>query len=227
MATAKSQRIGIWVIAIVMLVGTIGSFAVMILGTKNSNVDQARVKQLTDTYQKEYDVYQGKVSDQATQLSTKYFSEFNQYAGRPAVFDRDSVKTLATADLKAGDGTALTKDSAFTAYYIGWTPNGKVFDGSIDGTKLKAPFTASPGGVITGWTKGVEGMKVGGVRELTIPSDDAYGEKGSGDSIPPNTPLKFVIMVIPTPETIPQPEMPQELLDYYSKRILHQFLVHN
>jgi FKBP-type peptidyl-prolyl cis-trans isomerase FkpA len=217
MATPKSQRIGIWVIAIVMLVGTIGSFAVMILGTNNNSADQANIKQLTDAYQKEYTAYQAKVNDQATQLSAKYFTEFNQYATQPAVFDRDSVKTLTTTDLKVGDGDVLGKDATFTAYYLGWTPNGKVFDGSIDGTKLKAPITASAGGVITGWTKGVEGMKVGGVRELTIPSDDAYGEKGSGDTIPPNTPLKFVIMVIPTPETIPQPEMPQALLDYYSK----------
>ena len=217
MATPKSQRIGIWVIAIVMLIGTVGSFAVMILGTKNSSNDQAHIKQLTDTYQKEYTAYQAKVADQATQLSAKYFAEFNQYATRPAVFDRDSVKALATEDLKVGDGEVLGKDATFTAYYLGWGPNGKVFDGSIDGTKLKAPLTAAAGGVIAGWTKGVEGMKVGGVRELTIPSDDAYGEKGSGDSIPPNTPLKFVVMVIPTPETIPQPEMSPELLDYYSK----------
>lgn len=219
MATPKSQRIGIWIIAIVMLIGTIGSFAVMILGSQNSNVDQARLKQLTDEYQKDNNAYQAKVDAQAAQLSEKYFPEFNQYAGRPTAFDRDSVKSLSSVDLKLGDGEVLGKDATFTAYYLGWGPNGKVFDGSIDGTKLKAPFTASPGGVIAGWTKGVEGMKIGGVREVTIPSDDAYGEKGSGDSIPPNTPLKFVIMVIPTPDTIPQPEMSQELLEYYSKGV--------
>lgn len=217
MATPKSQRIGIWIIAIVMLVGTVGSFAVMILGTKNSSNDQAHLKQATDAYQKESTAYQAKVDAQAAELSAKYFTEFNQYATRPAVFDRDSVKTLGTEDLKIGDGEVLGKDATFTAYYLGWAPTGKVFDGSIDGSKLKAPFKAAPGGVIPGWTKGVEGMKIGGVRELTIPSDDAYGEQGSGDSIPPNTPLKFVIMVIPTPTAIPQPEIPQELIDYYSK----------
>jgi FKBP-type peptidyl-prolyl cis-trans isomerase len=200
-----------------MLIGTIGSFAVMVLGAQNSGSDQARIKQQADAYQKDYTAYQAKVDAQAIQLSEKYFAEFNQYVGKPAAFDPDKVKTLTTTDLKVGDGTVLGKDATFTAYYLGWGPTGKVFDGSIDSTKLKAPFTAAPGGVITGWTKGVEGMKVGGVRELTIPSDDAYGEKGSGDTIPPNTPLKFVIMVIPTPDTLPQPQMPQELLDYYSK----------
>jgi len=216
MATPKSQRIGIWVIAIVMLIGTIGSFAVMILGSQNSGTDQARVKQLTEQYQKEYTAYQAKVDAQASELSAKYFAEFNQYASRPATFDRDSVKELVKNDLKVGDGDTLGKDATFTAYYIGWGPNGKVFDSSLDGDKLKAPITASPGGVITGWISGAEGMKIGGIREITIPSDDAYGEKGSGESIPPNTPLKFIMMVIPALEAIPQPEMPKELMDYYN-----------
>lgn len=215
MATPKRQRIGIWVIAIVMVIGTIGSFAVMVLANKNSNVDQEHLKQLTAQYQQDYKEYQAKVDKQATELSDKYYNDFNQYSGRPAVFDRDSIKSLGKEDLKTGDGAELGKDATFTAYYIGWTPDGKVFDSSIDSGKLKVPITASPGGVITGWTKGVEGMKIGGVRELTIPSDDAYGEKGNGSNIPPNTPLRFVIMVIPAPEAIAQPQMPQELLNAY------------
>ena len=60
-------------------------------------------------------------------------------------------------------------------------------------------------------------MKVGGVRELTIPSDLAYGETGSGDSIPANTPLKFVIMTIPTPTAIEQPMPSEELTTLYSR----------
>jgi len=216
MATPKSQRIGIWIIAVVMLIGTVGSFAVMILANKNSAVDQQRINTLSQQYQKDYKAYQDKVNAQASQLSEKYFAEFNQYANRPATFDKnDANKELKTEDLKVGDGDTLGKDATFTAYYIGWTPDGKVFDSSIDNGKLKAPITAAPGGVITGWTKGVEGMKVGGVRELTIPASEGYGESGSGSSIPANTPLKFVIMVIPAPENIPEPQMPKELMDYY------------
>jgi FKBP-type peptidyl-prolyl cis-trans isomerase len=216
MATKKSQRIGIWVIAVVMLIGTIGSFAVMILGNQNNTADQARITELSGKYQKDYEAYQAKVDAQAKELSGKYFADFNQYATRPATFDRDSVKKLETSDLKLGDGAKLGDDATFTAYYIGWTPDGKVFDSSLDGDKLKAPISAAPGGVIAGWTKGVAGMKVGGIRELTIPSDEAYGEQGSGDSIPPNTSLKFVVMVIPAPEAIAQPEVPAELMQYYN-----------
>jgi len=217
MATPKRQRIGIWIIAIVMIIGTIGSFAVMVLANKNSAVDQQHLKQVNDQYQRDYKAYQAKVDAQANQLSTTYFNDFNQYATRPAAFDRDSIKSTSSEDLKVGDGAVLGKDASFTAYYIGWTADGKVFDSSIDNGKLKAPIAATPGGVIAGWTKGVEGMKIGGVREITITSEDAYGEKGNGSNIPPNSPLKFVIMVIPTPEAIPQPEIPQELLNAYGQ----------
>jgi FKBP-type peptidyl-prolyl cis-trans isomerase FkpA len=216
MATPKSQRIGIWVIAIVMIIGTIGSFAVMVLASKNNKVDQARLQQLTAQYQKDYQAYQAKVTAQADQLSAQYYSEFNSYSSQVGKFDTGSVKSLQTNDLKVGTGDTLSKTSTFTAYYIGWTPDGNIFDSSIDSGKLKAPISAAPGSVITGWTNGVDGMKIGGVRELTISSDQAYGAKGSGDKIPPNSPLKFIIMVIPTPAAIAQPTVPQELIDYYN-----------
>jgi FKBP-type peptidyl-prolyl cis-trans isomerase len=212
----KAQRIGIWIIAIVMTIGTLGSFVVIILGNDNQKTDQARKAQLTSEYKVLTDAYQVKVNAQAATLSTTYFPEFNQYSTLPAAFNKDDVKALKTEDLKVGTGADVGKDSSFTAYYIGWNPSGVVFDGSVDGAKLKAPFTAQPGGVIAGWSEGVVGMKVGGVRVLTIPSDKAYGEKGSGDKIPANTPLKFVMMVIPTPEVIPQPQPSAELLKYYS-----------
>lgn len=216
MATTKAQRIGIWVIAAFMAVGTIGSFAIIVLANQNGQKDQAHINELMAQYQKDSADYQAKIEVQTKQLSEQYFPVFNQYATRPAAFSKDGITELKTEDLAAGTGSELTAESSFTAYYLGWTPDGKVFDGSISGDALKAPIAAAPGGVIKGWTDGVKGMKVGGVRELTIPSDLAYGETGSGESIAPNTPLKFVVMVIPTPEEIPTPEIPKELMDYYS-----------
>lgn len=216
MATSRAQRIGIWIIAGFMAVGTIGSFAIIVLANSNSQQDQARINELTEEYQKASEEYQAKVAAQAKELSDKYYPTFSQYESLPATFDAASVTELKTEDLVVGDGEELTSESTFTAYYIGWTPDGNVFDGSIDGESLKAPFTAAPGMVITGWTEGVAGMKVGGVRVLTIPSEKAYGETGSGDSIPANTPLKFVMMTIPTPDTIEEPEMPEQLYNYYS-----------
>lgn len=204
MAATKAQRIGIWVIAIFMAVGTIGSFAIIILANQNQKNDQAKLMELQTKYQAD-------VSAQTKQLSDKYFATFSPYASRVKAFDATTVTELKTDDLQVGDGEKLTAESSFTAYYIGWTPDGKTFDSSIDGNSLKAPINAYPGGVIKGWTDGVAGMKVGGVREVTIPSDLGYGATGSGQSIPPNTPLKFVIMVIPTPDPV---TVPQELINY-------------
>jgi len=211
MAATKTQRIGIWIIAAFMLVGTIGSFVAIVLANSNQQTD----KELAQT---EYAKYQKQVSDQQTELSNKYFDTFNQYANRPAAFDAAGVTELKTNDIVVGDGDMLTQESSFTAYYLGWNPSGKVFDGSIDGTALKSPFSVTPGGVIEGWTKGAVGMKVGGVRELTIPAAQAYGETGSGEDIPPNTPIKFIIMVIPTPEQV-QPSA--KLIEYYNAGLIN------
>ena len=206
MATKTSQRVFIWVIAVVMTVGTLAGFVAMILAPKNQQADAERMQALMSQYQKS-------VAEQEKQLSDKYYPEFSTYQSRVAAFDKDAVKELGKEDLKVGDGETITKDSTFHAYYIGWNPSGEVFDQSIDGTKLKAPIEVTPGGVITGWTEGVDGMKIGGVRELTIPADKAYGDQAQGDKIPANSPLKFIVMIIPAPEEI---EVPAELQKLYS-----------
>lgn len=205
MATSTHQRVGIWIIAAVMLIGTIGSFAVIILADKNQQVDTKNQQAMQEKYQKIVAEYQAKADKQAGELSQKYFAEFNQYASRPAVFDANGITEIKKEDLKVGDGEEVTPGKGFVAYYIGWNPAGKVFDKSIDGDKLKSPFPIDQ--AIEGWKEGATGMKVGGVREVTLPAAKAYGEKGSGEDIPPNTPLKFVMFIIPTPEKIPEPDL--------------------
>lgn len=218
MATTKFQRWGILTIMIVTVVGTVGSFAVMILASKNEAADTAAYQAAMTKYQEDYKAYQLKVDAQADALSGKYYETFSQYSARVGTFDRDGVKDLVKTDLIIGDGEEVTGTTQFAAYYIGWNPKGKVFDQSIDTTsnKLKAPLTVAEGldsaSLIDGWKEGMKGMKIGGVRELTIPSDKAYGESGQGDDIPANTPLKFVVMAIPLPDTIVQPEIPAALL---------------
>lgn len=195
MATKKSQRIGIWIIAIVMVIGTIGSFAVMILGTQNNAAEQEK-------FQKAYEEYQKQLEEQeklAKEMSAKYYGTLNEYKSVPATFDTGIVgDKVATKDLKQGDGAEIKEDTKYLAYYIGWNPSGKTFDSSFDGESLKAPLDTSESTLIKGWSQGVVGMKVGGVREITIPSDLAYGETGSGEDIPANTPLKFIVMIVAT-----------------------------
>jgi len=206
MATPRSQRIGIWVIAIVLAIGTIGSFLVIILSNQNQKVDNAKIQELATKYQNDLD-------KQAKQLSEKYYPIFKQYANLPAKFDASTITKLETNDLKIGDGAEIKKDTPYSAYYIGWNPKGVIFDQSIENSALKSPIAG--GGLIDGWEEGVIGMKMGGVREISIPSDKAYGKTGSGDNIPPNTPIKFIVMAIPKVDEI---NPPQELIDYYQSQ---------
>ncbi len=213
MATPRSQRIGIWVIAIVLTIGTLGSFLAIILSNQNKTTDQTKLQKAYADYQVKSSVYSTKLAAQTKTLSDKYYSDFQQYSSVPATFDAKSVKNLVKQDLKIGDGAELKSDTPYSAYYIVWGPKGTVYDQSIDKGALKSPI-ASNLVALTGWKNGVIGMKEGGVRELTLPSDQAYGASGNGN-IGANTPLKFIVLVIPKVDEIPQPQMPQILLDYY------------
>jgi peptidylprolyl isomerase len=105
---------------------------------------------------------------------------------------------LETKDLIVGTGAEAKAGETVTVNYVGVLfHGGKEFDASW---KRKEPFTFALGAgqVIMGWDQGIPGMKVGGRRELVIPSNLAYGPKGSGSSIPPNAPLVFVVDLLGT-----------------------------
>lgn len=220
MATQRSQRIGIWIIAIAMMLGTVGGFIAMMVAPTNEAKDKAALDAELEQYSKAVQEYQDKVSAQGRELSDRYFTEFSSYSERVSAFEAGEVKDLGKNDLKVGDGQEVKGDTKLAVYYIGWNPNGEIFDGSIEGESLKSPFTVDgPEGapVIMGWQEGLIGMKIGGVRELTIPSEKAYGEAGGGEKIPANAPLKFVVMAIEPPTQIAEPEMPPLVRKEYMK----------
>lgn len=102
---------------------------------------------------------------------------------------------LVSKDIVVGKGRAAKAGDQLVVQYVGVLfDNGEQFDASWDGGQ-PFPFTLGQGGVIPGWDQGVEGMKVGGRRMLTIPPDLAYGEAGQG-SIPPNATLVFVVDLV-------------------------------
>lgn len=205
--TPKAQRIGILVIAIVMVAGTLGSFAMLILANDNAASEQQKLAEESQKMLEE----QQKITKE---LSDTYYASFGQYKSLLAEFDGEAVGDKTTyADLKEGDGETIANDSVYRVYYIGWNPKGKTFDSSFadDGKSLLPPLThmgdgiwefagGQTGSVIEGWAQGIVGMKIGGVREITIPSDFAYKDQDKGADIPPNTPLKFIIMAIPATE---------------------------
>jgi peptidylprolyl isomerase len=100
---------------------------------------------------------------------------------------------LVTKEIIVGTGPEAKAGDSVTVNYVGVLyKGGKEFDSSW---KRNEPFTFAlgKGQVIPGWDQGVAGMKVGGRRELIIPAELAYGKNGSPPTIPPNSPLVFVV----------------------------------
>jgi peptidylprolyl isomerase len=105
-------------------------------------------------------------------------------------------KTLVKKDLKVGTGAEATAGKNVSVQYVGVSAlNGRQFDASWDRGQ---PFSFQLGTqqVIPGWDQGVEGMKVGGRRELIIPPKLAYGKQGSPPAIGPNETLVFVVDLV-------------------------------
>ncbi|HEY1938358.1 MAG TPA: FKBP-type peptidyl-prolyl cis-trans isomerase [Candidatus Angelobacter sp.] len=93
-------------------------------------------------------------------------------------------------EIKKGSGALAQSGKEVSVHYTGWLTDGKEFDSSLDvGDPIK--FQLGTGQVIKGWDEGIAGMKVGGKRQLRIPPQLGYGQRGFGTTIPPNSTLVF------------------------------------
>jgi peptidylprolyl isomerase len=103
---------------------------------------------------------------------------------------------LVIEDLKAGDGIEAKAGDTVSAHYVGVAHStGEEFDASWNrGAPLD--FRLGVGQVIAGWDEGIVGMKVGGRRQLVIPANKAYGERGAGAVIKPGETLVFVVDLV-------------------------------
>lgn len=102
---------------------------------------------------------------------------------------------LIIEDLVVGEGAEAAAGQQVTVHYTGWLTDGRKFDSSKD---RNDPFAFALGArhVIAGWDEGVQGMKIGGSRKLTIPPELGYGARGAGGVIPPNATLVFEVELL-------------------------------
>jgi len=105
-----------------------------------------------------------------------------------------TVDGVVVQDLKIGSGATATSGKLVSAHYTGKFPDGTKFDSSYD-AGAPIDFLLGTGKVIKGWDIGIEGMRVGGKRKLTIPPELAYGARGGGP-IPPNATLVFDVELV-------------------------------
>ena len=105
------------------------------------------------------------------------------------------VTELQIVDTTVGEGKEAILGKVVSVHYTGTLTDGTKFDSSVD-RETPFQFTLGAGQVIQGWDQGVIGMKVGGKRTLTIPSDLAYGPTGRPGTIPPSATLIFDIELL-------------------------------
>jgi peptidylprolyl isomerase len=102
---------------------------------------------------------------------------------------------LVITDITEGEGEEASEGSTVYVYYVGvLSEDGKRFDGNFGSDPFAV--TLGTGAVIKGWDTGLLGMKVGGRRQLDIPADLAYGSAGSGEAIPPDSAISFIVDVV-------------------------------
>ena len=102
---------------------------------------------------------------------------------------------LTYVDEVVGQGEVAVAGKTATVHYTGWLENGNKFDSSVDRGQPFS-FRLGIGQVIKGWDEGVQGMKVGGKRKLTIPANLGYGARGAGGIIPPHATLIFDVELL-------------------------------
>lgn len=216
--TSPKQRIIISVIAIVMLGSIIASYAAIILNGGKQNTDNTG--KISEEKILEYETaYNTKLAEfkKATQGD---FDKFIKYKSEIKAYNEAAANggPVETKDLVIGDGRELTEgDSDYYAYYVGWCADESIFDSSLDNKddpKSFAKILDAGLGMIEGWTAGVVGMKINGIRVITVPSTLAYGESMEicGGY---NKPLKFMIMAKRKSEE--RSKMATELDDAYMR----------
>jgi FKBP-type peptidyl-prolyl cis-trans isomerase len=175
----NAQRVFIIVIVAVFLVSALGFTGIVIWSlTRDDPELTSEIDQVSESEQ---------LNQEGDMLAGSQLEGFEPIAG--------AVTELQTIDIEEGSGQEVQPGATVVAHYTGAVAEtGTIFQSSLDGGQ---PIPFSLNEVISGWTEGVPGMKVGGTRRLIIPSDKAYGANPPpGSNIPPNAALVFDIELV-------------------------------
>lgn len=215
--TSTKQRVIIGLIAILMLGSIIAGYAAIILNGNSASssdenkVDSAKVAEYQEAYEKKQAEFSSATKED--------FNEFIAFKSEIKGYNEASANEngVVTRDLKKGSGDKIDQDSEYLAYYVGWCADESIFDSSFDDNKNPSSFAKildASLGMIEGWNEGIKGMRLDGVREITVPGELAYGESMEicGGK---NKPLKFLVM--PKAKAEPLKTLASELDEAYMR----------
>ncbi|MBR0488262.1 FKBP-type peptidyl-prolyl cis-trans isomerase [Candidatus Saccharibacteria bacterium] len=205
--TKTWQRVAIALIGIIMVGSMLAGYVAIVASGSGTSKTGDTVSEITDAkkaeYQKDYDEKLAKFQEATKAEYAKYIAN----KSRIKTYDESAANEgeVKTRDLVEGDGKTLEKDDTdYLAFYAGWCADGTIFDSSLNDKENSTAFSKAIDaslGMIEGWNTGVVGMKLGGVREITIPGEYAYGERMEicGGY---NKPLKFLVMAVAKEEPL-------------------------
>lgn len=194
LSTSRGQRMVIWIIAIVMMVGTLGSFFLFMLPAASTPVKtQAELdyaKQL-----EEYKKQQAEADRICPSTSVKPIAKVDPVPVPPELTATEQITEVRTEDVVVGDGAEVKAGDCVELFYHGvLASDAKAFQGG-DNYATGEAYRSLTSGFVQGFSKGLVGMKVGGERKVFIPAAEGYGERSQGE-IPANSDLIFAIKVV-------------------------------
>ena len=143
-----------------------------------------------------YEKQRGKLSPvKRKEMRNKLLNIASEKQSKCTETKKEISRGFFVCDLVIGKGLTASEDDYVFVEYIGKNLNGIEFDTSYARPSF-FPFTIGEGKVIKGWDQGVKSMKEGGIRQLIIPPELAYGSQNKGEKIPPNSTLVFLVHLL-------------------------------
>lgn len=218
--TSPKQRFFIILIAVLMLGSIVASYALIIANGGKTTTTSGDEIEIDDDKIAELEAKYNEVEQKFTDATKADFETFAKYRSEIKAYNEASANTsgLQTRDLKKGTGRKIEEgDKDYYAYYVGWCADESVFDSSFNDNDNPTGFSRAIDaslGMIEGWNAGVVGMRLDGVREITIPGELAYGDAMEicGGT---NKPLKFIVMTKAKEE--PLVSLSKEIEDAYMR----------